>query len=263
MLHRLFHLLTLPLLTSLTLLFYVPDSPSSPELKATISYGIEQLSRSLWYDLDHKIVNSSDENLVRSLVGGLSNVTAVMGVFTDDQLKNITPLVDAFGIPTFVLNQVTNFPTSPNIFLTTPSVEFEMMSLERVLDFYSWEMISYFVEADTSVTDILKGHGRCWDKHILDPSLIPRQTCKDFAVVILVGYSQFQSSFISQFTASGCRNMVVLQYFLEDQPTMVPADVNNSTEIGDLLMLFPKSYPTINTGATPSENDKYSCLSPR
>lgn len=262
--HLTFILLSLPQTASSTLLFYVPDSPSAPELTATIDYGITQFSRRLWYNLDHRVLAGGDgQSLVRSLVGNLENVTAFMGVFSDEELNSITPLVDAFGIPTFVLNQVTNFPTSPNIFLTTPSVEFEMKSLEGVLDYYKWDMISYFVEADSSVTDMLKGHGSCWDKHILDPSLIPKQTCKDFSVVILVGYSLFQNSFISHFTASGCRNMVVLQYYLEDSPSMVTADVRNSTEIGDLVMLFPKSYPIINTGVAPSENAKYSCLSPR
>ena len=258
-----FLLLLFPL-TSTTLLFFVPEGPDSTEVRSTIRHGIRHMSRGLWYDLDHKIVNVRQESLVRTLVGYVEEgVTAVLGVFTDQQIENITAIVDAFEVPTFVLNQVTTTPSSPNIFLTTPSVESEMKTLEKVLHFYRWQEVSYYVQANTSVTDMFQGRGPCWDKLVLGPTQIPEQTCRNFSVVILVGYSGFQGRFLDHYTQSGCRNMVVMQYFLEEQPSEFITSVSNRSEIGDIIMLFPKSYPMINTGSSPKKSSKYSCLLPR
>jgi len=251
-------------LNSPTLLFFVPEGPDSTELRSSIKHGIKHLSRGLWYDLDHKIVSLRPDSMVRTLVGSVEDgVTAVLGVFSDQQIENITAIVDAFDVPTFVLNQVTRTPSSPNVFLTTPSIEFEMKTLEKVLDFYQWQEVSYYVQANTSVTNLLQGKGPCWDKLVLEPAQITEQTCRNFSVVILVGYSTFQGRFLDHYTRSGCRSMVVMQYFLEDQPSASITTVSNRSEIGDLIMLFPKSYPMINTGSSPRESTKYSCLLPR
>ena len=86
------------------------------------------------------------DGIVRSLVGFADqDITAVFGVFTDEQLNDVTSILDTFNIPTFVLNQLSRAPTSPYIFQTRPSVEYELQQLQRILDHYRWEQVGSLI----------------------------------------------------------------------------------------------------------------------